>query len=274
MARRIITLTTDFGTADSYVAAMKGVILSINPDAHLVDLSHELAAHDLIGAALFLEAACRHFAQETIHLAVVDPGVGTARRAICVRTARSYYVAPDNGIVSLAIRAEAPYDAVELTDTEYHRTVQPSGTFHGRDVFAPVAAHLSLGTGLDSFGPPVGDLVEVDVPAVNRASPGVLEGEVIHIDRFGNMITNISRADWLDACRGTGDDVSSVVVQICGASINGLSRAYGDHEPGTLLALWGSSDKLEISVTCGNAAERVNATVGTQVRMVHRSSNG
>jgi len=270
MARPIITLTSDFGTQDSYIAAMKGVILSINPDVHLVDLSHELAAYDVTGAVLFLADACKFFPYNTIHLAVVDPGVGTARRAICVRTARNYYVAPDNGIVSLAIEAETPYEAVQLSNTEYHRTVQSSATFHGRDIFASVAAHLSTGTDFRAFGPPADNLVRIEVPPVNRPSPNVVEGRVIYIDRFGNLVTNIARQELAGAYQESGD---SVVVQVGAASIRGLSCTYGDHDPGDLLALWGSSDCLEISVNRGSAAERLNVTIGIQVRIVNRSSD-
>ena len=271
MAGRIITLTTDFGLGDSYVASMKGVILSISPEAHLVDLSHDLAAHDVTGAALFLADACKFFPDNTIHLAVVDPGVGTARRAICVNTARSLYVAPDNGIVSLAIDAETPYEAVELSNTDYHRAVQSSATFHGRDIFASVAAHLSTGTDFRTLGPPAEDLVRMELPAVNRPTPDVIEGQVVHIDRFGNLVTNISQED-LGGGRGvTG---SSVVIQIGAVSIRELSRTYGDREPGDLLALWGSSDCLEISVNLGSAAQRLDATIGAQLRVVRRSSGG
>jgi len=271
MAKRIITLTTDFGTADSYVAAMKGVILSISPEADLVDLSHELAAHDVTGAAMFLAAACKFFPDNTIHLAVVDPGVGTARRAICVRTARNCYVAPDNGIVSLAIETETPYEAVQLSNTDYHRSVQSSATFHGRDVFASVAAHLSTGTDFRAFGPPADNLVRTELPPVNRPTPDVIEGRVVHIDRFGNLITNISRQELARAHHEPGE---TVVVQVGAASIRGLSRTYGDHDPGDLLALWGSGDYLEISINRGSAAERINAAVGAPVRVIHRSSGG
>jgi len=253
MATRIITLTTDFGTADSYVAAMKGVILSINLDAHLVDLSHELAAHDVMGAALFLAGACKYFPEETIHLAVIDPGVGTERPAICVRTARSYYVAPDNGVVSLAVRAEQPHDAVALTNTEYHLCEHTSATFHGRDIFAPVAAHLSLEADFHALGTPAAELVELELPPVNEPSPGELEGEIVHVDRFGNLITNISHQSLLDAR------------QKAGTRIRGLSRTYGECDPGELLALWGSSDYLEISVTQGSAAERLGIGAGSRI---------
>ena len=270
MARRIITLTTDFGSGDSYVAAIKGVILSISPEAHLVDLSHELAAHDVTGAALFLANACKFFPDNTIHLAVVDPGVGTARRAICVNTARNCYVAPDNGIVSLAIETETPYEAVELSNTDYHRTARASATFHGRDIFASVAAHLSTGTDFRAFGPAADNLVRVELPSVNRPTPDVFEGRVVHIDRFGNLVTNIPRHELAGSQQESGDNV---VVQIRTASIRGLSRTYSDSKPGDLLALWGSGDFLEISINLGSAADRLDATVGTQIRVVHRSSD-
>ncbi len=270
MARRIITLTTDFGSSDSYVAAMKGVILSISPEAHILDLSHDLAAHDVTGAALFLANACKFFPDSTIHLAVVDPGVGTARRAICVRTARNWYVAPDNGITSLAIEAETPYEAAELSNTDYHRTVQSSATFHGRDIFASVAAHLSTGTDFRALGPPADNLIRIELPRVNRPTRDVIEGRVVHVDRFGNLVTNIARQELAGTHQESG---KSVVVQVGTASIRGLSRTYSDNDPGDLLALWGSGDFLEISVNRGSAAERLNATVGTQIRVVQRSSD-
>jgi len=271
MSRRIITLTSDFGTVDSYVAAMKGVILSISPEVHLVDLSHDLAVHDVTGAAMFLADVCKFFPDNTIHLAVVDPGVGTARRAICVRTARNCYVAPDNGIVSLAIEAEAPYESVQLSNTDYHRTVQSSATFHGRDIFASVAAYLSTGTDFRAFGPPADRLVRIELPPVNRPAPDVIEGRVVHIDRFGNLVTNVARQELAGSRRESGENI---VIQIGAVSIRGLSRTYGDHDPGDLLALWGSGDFLEISVNRGSAAEQLNATVGTPVRLVRRSSSG
>jgi len=267
MVSRIVTLTTDFGTADSYAAAMKGVILSINPAARLVDLSHELAPHDVVGAALFLADAIRYFPEGTVHLAVVDPGVGTERRAICVRTARSYYVAPDNGVVSLAVRAEQPYETVVLTNTDYHLGERSSATFHGRDIFAPVAAHLSLEIDFHDLGPPAAELVELEMPPVNEPSPGMIDGEIVHVDRFGNLMTNISRQTLLDARQKTGITDQPVVVDVEGTRISGLSRTYGDRAPGELIALWGSTDYLEISVVQGSAADRLGLRPGAPVHI-------
>lgn len=258
MAEPIITLTTDFGLTDSYVAEMKGVILSINPNARIVDLVHELKPHDVVGAALFLERTCPHFPDGTIHLACVDPGVGTSRRAICVRTARNVYVAPDNGLVTLAIENETPWKAITLTNTKYHYGDKTSSTFHGRDIFAPVAAHISTGVEIGELGEPAGDVETVVMPGVRKLQSGVLEGRIVHIDRFGNMISNVTRKD-------VTSDAGSVTVEIAGIRIRGLSETYGDKPAGEMLALWGSGDHLEISLNQGSAEQRLGTGVGSRI---------
>ncbi len=260
MASRIITITTDFGLVDSYVAEMKGVILSINPDARLIDMSHELEPHNVMAAAVFLERACAHFPPGTVHMAVVDPGVGTSRRALCVKTDRNVYIAPDNGLLTLVLEHEKPWRAVELTNTRYHYARRAGSTFHGRDIFAPVAAHISLGLDIDSLGEPADSIVQLDVPRVTEPIPGHIEGSVVSVDRFGNLITNISR-DRLPA------DLSRIIVEIAGVRIHGISVTYGEKEPGDMLVLLGSDNCLEISVNRGNAAARFGTGVGSRVNV-------
>ena len=190
----IITLTTDFGVADGYVGTMKGIILGIAPHARLVDLAHDIAPQNVRQAAYVLYTAYPFFPPGTIHLAVVDPGVGSARRSIALRTPAGYFVAPDNGILSYVVACETVEVLVELADPRY-RLLQVSHTFHGRDVFAPAAAHLAAGVPIAAFGPPIADPVTFPPPRL-EVGPGHITGEVLHADRFGNVITSIGRLEW------------------------------------------------------------------------------
>ncbi|MBI3108110.1 MAG: SAM-dependent chlorinase/fluorinase, partial [Candidatus Rokubacteria bacterium] len=184
----IVTLTTDFGLRDPFVGVMKGVILGICPEAHLVDLTHDIDPQDILGAQLALESSVPFFPVGTVHLAVVDPGVGSARRALAVQSAGQCFVGPDNGLLSFAFKTTG-WTAVSLT-AEHYRRPHVSQTFHGRDVFAPAAAHLARGVRLEHFGSPVLDPVRLDLPAA-REEGGALVGEVIAEDRFGNLITSL-----------------------------------------------------------------------------------
>lgn len=257
----IITLLTDFGLRDGYVAAMKGVILSLAPEAVLVDISHDLPPQDVTAAAFVLASCWQFFPEGTIHLAVVDPGVGSNRRAVAVAAQGHSFVAPDNGLLSLAL-AEAPsFDAVTLTNPLYWRTPTPSHTFHGRDVFAPVAAHLAKGIPLAALGEPLGDLVRLPWPQPLPLAAGGWRGEVVYIDRFGNAITNLPgalvepyREGWFYAGP---------------FRLRGLAGTYAEVEPGTPLALIGSHGYLEIAIREGNAAQKGNLQVGTPVE-VHK----
>lgn len=245
----LITLLTDFGTADGYVAEVKGVLLSQTPGVQVVDLSHDIAPHDVEGARLTLARCWRRFPAGTVHLVVVDPGVGSARPALAVRSDGWFLVGPDNGVLSPALLVPGA-SAVALP-------VPPaaSPTFHGRDVFAPAAAALAGGVPLDSLGTPAADPVIRRTPEAVRESDGSLRGEVIAIDRFGNAITNIA---------GHNAGVVAVaghVVEIC--------RTYADVDPGSLVALTGSSDMLEIAVRDGSAAERLGIRRGTAVIVTH-----
>ncbi|OGO05038.1 MAG: hypothetical protein A2Y73_02495 [Chloroflexi bacterium RBG_13_56_8] len=252
----IITLCTDFGTQDGYVAAMKGVILSIAPQARIVDITHEVARQRVGEGAFVFYSACRYFPVETIHLVVVDPKVGSARRALAVRTANYRFVAPDNGILSYVLRKDPPLEIVSLTRKAYWREAV-SHTFHGRDIFAPVAAHLANGVSLTKLGEPIDDLVWLDAPQPAQHADGSISGHVIHIDRFGNVITNIpaemltSRRDWR--------------VWVGNASVTGLSTTYASGEPGDLIALIGSHGNLEVAIREGDAARAAGVGVGAEV---------
>lgn len=254
----IITLLTDFGLQDSYVAEMKGVILSICPDVTLVDITHTVPPQDIRHGAFVLSAASRAFPPGTVHLAVVDPGVGTERRPVAIQTERGFFVAPDNGLLSFVLAEGPVLRAVLLSNQAYHR--QPvSATFHGRDIFAPAAAYIHNGVPLQAFGPEVGSLSLFPMLRPRRIREDLLAGEVIHVDGFGNVITNIRRAD--------GDWERFAQVQVGRRAIRRLCRTYAEALPGELVALFGGSDYLELARRDGNAAHRLRARVGTPVRV-------
>jgi S-adenosylmethionine hydrolase len=261
----LVTLTTDFGTRDAYVAEMKGVILDIARAAgrtlDLIDVTHDVAPHDITEGALALDAAAPFFPAGTVHLAVIDPGVGTERRGLVVRTPRAFFVGPDNGLFTPFFEGPASWEAWELREPAY-RLATVSRTFHGRDVFAPAAAHLATGVMPDRFGPPVRDPRRIPWRTV-RGSTGAIAGAVVHVDRFGNLVTSI-RADSLDAVGATPR------IRLAGRSVP-LVGTYGDLERGQAGALVGSSGRLEVAVREGSAAARFKARRGTPV-VVSRSS--
>ncbi|MFN7976001.1 MAG: SAM-dependent chlorinase/fluorinase [Acidobacteriota bacterium] len=249
----IVTLLTDFGEEDAYVASMKGVVLAAARGATLVDLCHAIPPQDVRRAAMVLDGAVGHVPPGTVHLAVVDPGVGTSRRGIAVDAGRALFVGPDNGLFSLALRRFGTYRA--------HALPTPPGasaTFHGRDVFAPSAARLCRGEEARRLGPEVKDLVVLDAPAPRRAA-GRVEGEVVYVDRFGNLITNI-HGDLLPVERG------ACRVRVGGRlRIEGISPTYGAAAAGRMVALVESTGHLEIAVRDGSAARRLRAGTGTPV---------
>jgi S-adenosylmethionine hydrolase len=242
----IITLLTDFGLSDSYVAEVKGVLLSRAPGATLVDITHQVAPGDLRGGQFLLERAWHRFPAGTVHLAVVDPGVGTARRALAGAAAGHCFVAPDNGLlsfleqprfVSLAIPADA------------------APTFHGRDVFAPAAAALASGSRMESLGSPVTDATHVPLPTPHHDGTAVM-GEVLYVDRFGTLVSNIP-----------GPEVEpGVRIRVAGTDVGALRRTFGDVERGTLVALVGSGGTVEVAVRDGSAARLLGVGVGAEVR--------
>ncbi|MBI3624707.1 MAG: SAM-dependent chlorinase/fluorinase [Candidatus Rokubacteria bacterium] len=255
----IITLTTDFGTRDPYVGAMKGVILQISPGIRLVDLTHEISPHEILEGALALEAAAPFFPPGTIHLAVVDPGVGSPRRPLAIAAGGQQFVGPDNGLFSFLFCA-GDWSAVRLEAPAY-RLPAVSQTFHGRDIFAPAAAHLALGTPLEQFGPPVTDPVVISWPAARREGDQLV-GEVIYTDRFGNLVTSVRVSDL-----ETLGPASSLTVEVEEKEAGKLVGCYADLPPVGAGAVIGSSGRLEISVREGSAVAVLGARRGSPVRV-------
>lgn len=262
MSRPIITLTTDFGYADAYVGAMKGVILGICPNATLVDISHEIRPQAVRQAAYVLSTAAPYFPRGTVHLVVVDPGVGTSRRPVAVATQRpDYYVAPDNGVLSLAFAADPAHQAVRLTDPRFRRP-EVSATFHGRDIFAPAAAHLARGQALQELGEPFPppDLIALPLSQSMRPVNGIWQAEVLHIDRFGNLIISFVPPS----------STYQLAVTAGGKRISKVARTFADVARGELLAYVGSSGYLEIAVREGNAHSTTGLRVGDSVLIEKR----
>lgn len=248
-----ITLLTDFGTADGYVAEMKGVLCTLAPTVPVIDLTHDIAPQDITGARLALARCWRRFPVGTVHLVVVDPGVGSSRAAIAVESEGRILVGPDNGVLSPSLFA------LDARVVQLPVPAQASATFHGRDVFAPVAARLACGTSLDAVGEPYTHAVRLRTPAPQRMPDGALHGEVLTVDRFGNAITNLMPGPQLDRVRVTVDYHSLRLV-----------RTYGDAAPGETVALVGSSGWIEIATREGSAATTLRMTRGTRVQL-HQS---
>jgi S-adenosyl-L-methionine hydrolase (adenosine-forming) len=245
-----VTLLTDFGTRDGYVAAVKGVIAAIAPESIIDDAAHDIGFGDVREAAWALARYWRRYPPGTVHVCVVDPGVGSARRALALHAERRFFVGPDNGVFTHVL-SDADFQAVSLENSTFHGG-DISATFHGRDVFAPVAAHLARGVSLDELGPAVTDPVRFEVARPHREG-GVVHGEVVHIDRFGNLITNIPAQLIADGAR----------VGIDGHDLGTVRRTYADAARGDALALIGSDGMLEVAVRDG----RMNGAVGTRVRV-------
>ncbi len=258
----LITLTTDFGMQDGNVGVMKGVIYGINPQAKIVDLSHDIEPQNITRAAFVLSRHYLYFPAGTIHLVVVDPGVGSERRALIVQTAEAFFVAPDNGVLTYVVhdarRATEDLHIIDISNPRFwlHRI---SHVFHGRDIFAPVAAHLSLGVAISAFGEEVDDLVTFPLPQVERVE-GKLRGQVAHIDRFGNLLTNIYRRDLLSW--------REIKVRVRNREIAGLSRTYADGQEGEVIAYIDSAEELAVAVINGSARDLLRAQVGDEVEVI------
>jgi S-adenosylmethionine hydrolase len=260
----IITLLTDFGMRDAYVASMKGVILSIAPDARIIDITHEVAPQDIVEGAWVLASAYRWFPAGTVHVVVVDPGVGGARRAVAAQAGAWTFVAPDNGLLSWALEETGDASelrAVELRDPRWFQA-DVSLTFHGRDIFAPVAAHLATGVALDELGPRIDDLVALPV-AQPMVTPDSLTCEVVHVDRFGNAITNLDAMTLTSWARG-----AAVNVIVANHGLGDVRRTYAEVGQGEPLALIESTGRLEIAVRDGSAAAVLGTARGTRVEVV------
>jgi S-adenosylmethionine hydrolase len=272
----IITLTTDFGYDDAYVAAVKGAILSINPEANIIDINHSIKPQDILQAAFILSVAYRYFPKQTVHMAIVDPGVGSERRGIILKTPSAIFVAPDNGILSYIIDdlfsvesrplTEQSHDlkeivfkkgleAAAITDPRFWRH-PVSSTFHGRDIFAPVAAGLSLGISPYEFGEKINSLHILPIPKPSLDPEGNLVGRVLHIDRFGNLITNIKSDDL------PGKDI---VIEVAGHCIQGISDYYAQNKG--IMAIVGSSGYLEVSLRDGSACDFLGAMLGDEIKV-------
>ena len=256
-ARPIITLLTDFGSADPYVGMMKGVMLAICPAAHVVDITHEVPPQDIRTGAFFLERAFGYFPQGTIHVAVVDPGVGTARKPLAVRSEGHFFVGPDNGLLSVAARR--PH-VVHLTRASYFRT-EISNTFHGRDIFAPVAAHLAAGAPFDGFGPRLSRMVRLTNVRPRRVVGG-LRAAVASVDRFGNLVTNIDFAGWRSVRRP----------RLVAGSFRAthLSPSYGAVPRGELALVLGGYGRLEIAARDASASKILGLGSGALVEVLER----
>jgi S-adenosylmethionine hydrolase len=256
--RPIITLTTDFGAESPYVAQMKGVILSICRDVEMVDISHAIGPQNIREGAVVLADVTPRFPTGTIHLAVVDPGVGTARRIVCAEFSQQHYIAPDNGLLSL-LRCSGPPGRFFAVENSKYWLAEPSQTFHGRDIMAPVAAHLARGLDPAKLGSALDDLAMLDWPQA-RKSGRRLVGEVLYVDSFGNLITNLYQEELLELA-----EASSMVVECSGRKIRGIVPTYGAAMAGELIALFDSQGRLEIAKVNGNAARELRIQAGEAV---------
>ena len=261
---RIITLTTDFGLEDEYAGVMKGVILSRAPDTTIIDLSHAIGRHNIRQAALLINSSYRFFPESTIHLVVVDPGVGSNRKVILLQVSGHLFLGPDNGVLGLLLDSEHFQAAYEVQCEQYYLT-PVSSTFHGRDIMAPVAAQLAAGLDPHHAGPVVmpGALKRISFAAAETDRlKSTLTGEITGRDHFGNLQTNIDRESLNSIC---GPEKSGAKITVNGKSIIGVQDAYADKSPGDLLALFGSRGFLEIAVREGNAAAYLGARTGDTV---------
>jgi S-adenosyl-L-methionine hydrolase (adenosine-forming) len=259
LTRPIITLTTDYGTNDHLVGVLKGVILNINPEVNIVDITHSILAHDILDGALTLSQAYKYFPSKTIHLVVVDPGVGTARRPILVAGDTHYFVAPDNGVLSAIYDQSESLYVWNITSEHYFR--QPvSNTFHGRDIFAPVAAWLSKSWQTASFGEEITDFVRFAIPKP-KVSGNTTKGIVLRVDNFGNLITNVTAED-VPALIAPG---AKFTIRVGNATVTKIVPTFAQGAAGETFAIVGSSGYVEICVNKGNAARAVGAGRGAEV---------
>ena len=262
----VISIVSDFGTDDEYVGVIKGVMLSINPSASIVDITHQIAPQDIHQAAYLIPSYYHFFPEGTVHIVVVDPGVGSQRSILALSHRKHFFIAPDNGVLTLLLNAEKSDTIIRVDNADYF--LKPlSPTFHGRDIFAAVGAHLSCGTKLDALGTRIEAKDSVRLKNLNCRilQTGELIGRIVSIDRFGNLITNID-SNSLAAFSQT-KALKHLQIHIGAVAISGLCRTYSDASPKAALALLGSRNYLEIAVNGGNAADNLNARKGDPVRL-------
>jgi S-adenosyl-L-methionine hydrolase (adenosine-forming) len=259
--QRFVTLTTDFGTSDHYVGTMKGVVYTINPAARVVDISHEVQSYDVLDGALTLAQTYTYFPAETIHVVVVDPGVGSARRAILARSEKYFFVAPDNGVLSLALEREERVSVRHITAEHYF--LQPlSQTFHGRDIFAAVAGWLSKEVEFTKFGEEISDYVRFLMPVPKALDSGRIQGVVLKVDKFGNLVTNITPRD-LPQLFAPGPPPFKI--GIGKHEITRMRTAYAESAPGEVFGILGSMGFLEISMNRGSAGRALDVNKGAEI---------
>jgi S-adenosylmethionine hydrolase len=259
--RPTITLLTDFGTSDHYVAAMKGVILDIAPDACLVDITHEIPPFAIAEAAFTLDQAVRTFPKGTVHLVVVDPGVGSSRRPIFSKSGGQFFVGPDNGVLSMVWERDPEHEVWEIPTGHPDSKPPASQTFHGRDIFAPLAAHLAGGALVSRLGTPIQDPVRIPAAQATETSPGSWAGTILKVDRYGNAITSFPSGLW--------DDISgkAFIIRILNHSVRTERTSYSAGKPGELFVIMGSTGYLEIAMREGNAATVCGARAGNSIEL-------
>lgn len=267
MKHNPIALLTDFGTQDYYAGTMKGVILKINPHTQIVDISHEVPPQDIMDGAYFLYASYQYFPKGTIFVVVVDPGVGTERKIICVKTQDYIFLAPDNGVLTFALNNSKIEKKIFVTNSRYFLNTV-SSTFHARDIFAPVAAHISLGLNLNQLGREINSIERINFPKPTLHK-NTLEGKIIYIDRFGNIVTNISKKDFENFRKKILS--KSFEIKIENRHIRKISCSYSEARLGRVLAIFGSTNLLEVSINQGNAAKILKVKRGDRITLTRRS---
>ncbi|MGI9104145.1 MAG: SAM hydrolase/SAM-dependent halogenase family protein [Terriglobales bacterium] len=268
MAQRLITFTTDFGLNDHYVGTMKGVILNINPAAQIVDICNAVQSYDVLDGALTIAQAYRYFPSDTVHLVIVDPGVGTTRRPLLVTTEKHVFIAPDNGVLSFVYEKEERISVRHITAEHYY--LQPvSATFHGRDVFAAIAGWLSKGTDVAKFGDEITDYTRFAAPKAKPVNEKLLKGVVLKVDKFGNLITNITPADLPQLF---APEPPPFKVLVAKSEISKMKTAYAQGTPGEVFVILNSMGFLEIASHRGSAAHIVGAAKGSDVGVLFESA--
>ncbi len=260
MPKALITLTTDFGLTDHFIGAMKGVIASTAPLAQIEDISHQLEKFDIVEAAFFIGEFWKLWPKKTIHVVVVDPGVGSSRRPILLEAGGQYFIGPDNGVLTFVMRDAVKWSARELTNTKFFNK-QVSRTFHGRDIFAPIAGHLARGVKPAQLGPKIIDPLQLAIPEPTRTSRRTFTGTILKVDHFGNMITNFKAPDFASIRTAPFEMVVGL------ETVRHLALNYSECDPGEFYVIEGSSGYLEISLNQDSAARRLGCSSGAPVEL-------